>query len=172
MSQENIQFKFPAEENPFKRLSSLEEKKSAGLVFKMICVPVLCIGLGLAIIPHKLQNITPQRTVQNVNTPSPSVYQIVNINPFFIFLKSQEVSQLTKLNVEFQVDNLKVSEEIKKSASKIKNHLIFILSHKELSIFLDKTSREYLKRKIITQLNVFLVTGKIQNIHITETFFN
>lgn len=169
LSQQNIQFKFPLEEKPFVR----SYNKESLLNVKTSCAFVTCMGLVFIMTSVVSTKSDFKRTPQNIkNISSPLVSQSVGINPFFIFLQSTQGSQLTKINISFKVSNYPVLNEIKKSSLKIKNHLIFILSSKNISTFLNQQEFESLKQEIIMQLNLFLVTGTIKNIKLTKTFLN
>ena len=105
-------------------------------------------------------------------TPSALLTNTIALNPFVIRLNTEQGFQLTKMEVALQANNSRVLEEIQNSINQVKDHLIFILSNKNTSVFNDIKKRQTLEQEIITQLNLFLVQGEIEKIQLTETILN
>ncbi|MCY4321511.1 MAG: flagellar basal body-associated FliL family protein, partial [Bdellovibrionaceae bacterium] len=80
----------------------------------------------------------------------------------------EKEARLTKLRVSLQVTDVEVSEEIQKSIHKIKDHLIFILSSKDIAVFDDLQKRQILEEEIVTQLNLFLVNGSVEGVQLKK----
>ena len=166
MSDQNTQFCFTPEEKPY--CARKEERFSLFLKATVLCV--LCVGFGVWFTSNKpTRNITSDREIQSVKDPA-LIWEVVDLEPFFVLLKSEQGTQLTKVEVSLQVSDTKVSEEIQNSIHQIKDHLVFILSNQNASIFDDIQKRQGLEQEIVTQLNVFLVSGSIENVQLNKFF--
>ena len=171
LSDQNTQFGFVPEEKPF--IGSHHENKTFFFCLKAICLCVVCVGIGSWFVSNQSsENVKSGRTIQSLQDPSASIQKVVYMNSFLVFLKSEKGFQLTKMEVILQVNHSQVLDEIQKSSNKVKDHLIFILSYKNTSVFTNLQERQSLEQEIITQLNLFLVAGRIENIQLTETFLN
>ena len=136
----------------------------------LICLSLVLVIIGVGFVAFvKKQHDLPVREVQSVPPPP---LPAVNLNSFLVRMKSNTGFQLTKVELIFQVSSSEVSEEIQKSVPKVKDHLVFILSKKDISIFSDPQKRLSLKTEIIDQLNLFLTDGAIRTVTVKETFLN
>ena len=172
MSDQDNQFCFVPEEKPAVNSDSRNGERFP-FFLKVVCLCVLCLGAGVWFFSKQFsRNLSSRRTIQSIPTPSHSTQEIINLEPFFVPLKSEKGTQLTKMEVNLQVDHSRVLDEIQGSINKIKDHLVFILSNQDVSIFSDLESRQLLEKEIANQLNLFLVAGKIENVQLKETFLN
>lgn len=170
MSDQDNQFCFVPEEKPSVNLDSRNGEKFS-FFLRVVCLCVLCLGVGVWFFSKRFdRDISSSRTIQSVPPSSDSTAETVNLEPFFVLLKSEEGTQLTKVEINLQVDHPLALKEIQESTKKIQDHLVFILSNKDISVFSDLEKRQLLKKEIVDQLNLFLVSGKIQNVQLKETF--
>ena len=165
MSNQDTQLCFIPEEKPY---SGREEEKFS-FFFIMVVLCVLCVGSGIWFLSDResIRNISSDREIQSVSPPLPA-WERVDLKPFFVLLKSEKEARLTKLRVSLQVTDVEVSEEIQKSIHKIKDHLIFILSSKDIAVFDDLQKRQILEEEIVTQLNLFLVNGSVEGVQLKK----
>ncbi len=172
MSDQENQFCFVPEEKPSVNLDSRNGEKFS-FFLRVVCLCVLCLGVGVWFASKRFdRDISSSRTIQSIPPSSDSTAEMINLEPFFVLLKSEEGTQLTKVEVNLQVDHSQVSNEIQESINKIRDHLVFILSNRDVSVFSDLESRRFLEEEIANQLNLFLVAGKIENVQLKETFLN
>ena len=166
MSDQNTQFSFTPEEKP--QYTHIEEPFS--LFLKVIVLCVLCVGAGIWFTSNQMTGyVNSGREIQSLKEPA-SAWVVVDLEPLFVLLKSEQGTRLTKIAVSLQVNDIQVSEEIQKSISNIKDHLIFILSHQSSSIFDDIQERRALEKQIVTQLNLFLVSGRVEDVQLNILF--
>lgn len=130
------------------------------------------LGTGFWFIEDQINHEKTQRTVQSLKPPSLSSREMIGIEPFVVRFKTQEGFQLTRIDVAFQVSSSQVSQEIQEASRKIKDHLIFILSDKDISMFSDAGKLQSLENEIASQLNLFLVDGRIKTVELKGTFLN
>ena len=172
MSNQNAQFCFVPEEQPSIG-SDRESEEKFPFFLRMVCLCVLCLGPGVWFVSNRFnKNLESNRTIQSRQISSVSTQQAVDLDIFFVFLKSGTGVQLTKVEVVLQVNHSEVLKEIQTSLSKIRDHLVFILSKKDVSVFSDLEKRQFLEKEIVAQLNLFLIAGKIENVQLKETFLN
>lgn len=170
MLDQKTQFCFEPEENPSVNLHR-ENGERFTFFLKVICVGVLCLGTGVWFVSYRSNRmLASDRTIQSLSASFETMPEAVDLKAFFVLLKSGSGVQLTKVEVGLQVDHPLVLNEIQESTKKIQDHLVFILSNKDISVFSDLEKRQLLKKEIIDQLNLFLVSGKIQNVQLKETF--
>ena len=164
MSNQDVQLCFIPEEKPY--CNQAEEKFSFFFITVILCV--LFVGSGIWFLSDRsTRDISSHREVQSVQPPLPA-WEIINLEPFFVLLKSEKEARLTKLRVSLQVTDGQVHEEIQKSMHKIKDHLIFILSNQDVAVFDDLQKQRILEQEIITQLNLFLVNGSIEGVQLNK----
>lgn len=165
LSNQDAQLCFIPEEKPYRG----REKEKFSFFFITVFVCVLCISSGIWFLSDSrpTRNISADREVQSMQPPLP-VWEIVELKPFFVLLKSEKEARLTKLKVSLQVTDGQVSAEIQKSIHKIKDHLIFILSSQDVAVFDDLQKRRILEQEIMTQLNLFLVSGSIEGVQLNK----
>ncbi len=173
MSDKNTDFCFvPEEKNAFS--SNRESKEKFSFFLKGVCSFILCGGVSIWLLsPPVSKNLNPSRTIQS--TPSVSADEQkkeLALDSFFVLLKSDKGSQLTKVEVTLQLSDPQVLEEVKQSTATIKDHLVFILSHQNVSVFSHLEERQSLEEEITHQINLFLVSGEIENVQLKETFLN
>ncbi len=170
MSDQSSHFHFTPEKESSTHSDRPEENFSFFL--KIISVCAVSLSIGVWFTSHTSdQKLNSDRTIQSSWDPS-AVQETINLESFVVPLKSDQGAKLTRVEVVLQVNDSLVLREIQESSHKIRNHLIFILSKKHVSVFDDIPQRESLKREIITQLNQFLVGGQIENIQLKQTFLN
>ena len=167
---QNTQFHFSQEEKD--SVSSVYEDEKFFFFLKIFCIGTVILGTGFWLIEDQINYKKAQRTIQSLNPPSFSSQEMIGIEPFVVRFKTQEGFQLTRIDVAFQVSNVQVSQEIQEAARKITDHLIFILSDKDISMFSDAEKLQLLENEITTQLNLFLVAGKIETVELKGTFLN
>ena len=170
MSDQDNQFCFVPEEKPSVNLDHENEERFP-FFFRIVCLCVLGLGIGIWFVSNQFgKNLASNRTIQSIPPSSDSTLETINLEPFFVLLKSERGARLTKVEVDFQVDHSQVLDEIQDSINKIRDHLVFILSNQDVSVFSNLERRQFLEKEIATQLNVFLVAGKIENVQLREVF--
>ncbi len=107
--------------------------------------------------------------MQQVIAPS---HKVVKLDSFLIRLMAGQSSRLSRVNISLKVSDFQVKNNIKNSLKKVRNHLVFILSTQDESVFADLNKKTILEQHIINQLNLFLPKGKIEQIQLTQTFLN
>lgn len=169
MSDRDAQFCFVSEEPPFIG-SKRESEERFPFFLKTVCLCVLCSGVGVWFISKQsIKKWKSNRMVQSRQISSVPA-QKVNLDPFFVLLKSGKGVQLTKVEVVLQMNHSSVLHEVQKSLNKVRDHLVFILSNQDVSVFSDSEKRQLLEREIVTQLNLFLIAGKIGNVQLKKLF--
>ena len=163
MSEER-QFDFQPEGDISSPPSRPPEKFGRVLIYLSLAIVIIGVGFTSFV---KRQHDLPNRELQSIPPPP---LPAVNFDSFLVRMKSNTGFRLTKVELVFRVSSSEVSEEIQKSVPKIKDHLVFILSKKDISIFSDPQKRVSLKEEIIDQLNLFLTDGEIRTVKVTETF--
>ncbi len=105
--------------------------------------------------------------IQKPNTQS---LHAVGIDPFLIRIFTPSGLALTKVNVRFFAEDIRVQNELLKNQAKYKELLIFFLSNSKTADFLDDIKKQNLQEKIKNHVNSFLSTGRIQGIEINHQF--
>ena len=167
---QNTQFNFLQEEKD--SVSSVYEDEKFFFFLKIFCIGVVVLGTGFWFIEDQVNHKNTQRTIQSLKPSIFSSQEMIGIEPFVVRFKTQEGFQLTRIDVSFQVSSTQVSQEIQKASRKMTDHLIFILSDKDISMFSDAEKLQLLENEIATQLNLFLVAGKIETVELKRTFLN
>ncbi len=170
MSDQNPNFYFTPEELSSSSSNRLEEKFPFFL--KVVCSCALCLAGVLWLTRHHQsarRNLSSTREIQNLPT---APQEMITLEPFLTLFKSDQGGRLTKMEVVLQAEDPLTLQEVQKSRHKIRDHLIFILSKKNVSVFNDPSGREQLKQEIINQLNLFLTTGRISGLQLNPVFLN
>ncbi len=94
----------------------------------------------------------------------------VELDSLLVRLTSGQNVRLSKVDITLHITDLKVRGEIQNSINKVSDHLIFILSAKDESVFSDAQKKAQLEREIIDQLNLFLMAGKVEKIQLHQAF--
>ena len=153
-------FHYKWEEQESLKPSSSKNESSFLLLF-WICFFLICF-MGLFLFGYKKFHSTSQS-----NTPS---LHAVGIEPFLIRIFTPSGLALTKVNVQFFVEDIRVQNELLKDQAKYKELLIFFLSNSKTSDFSDVVKKRNLQEKIKNHVNSFLSTGRIQSIEINHQF--
>lgn len=106
----------------------------------------------------------------SVQQPSTQSLHAVGMEPFLVRIFNQNSLALTKVNVQFFVEDIRVQHELLKDQAKYKELLIFFLSNSKISDFSDALKKKDLQEKIKNHVNSFLSTGRIQDIEINHQF--
>ena len=168
MSDQNPRFGFTPEDPP-SSTGGVEERFPFFL--QALCLCALCLVVLMWPAWHKpsRRNLSSARDIQNL----PAVQEAVSLEPFLALLKSKSgPGRLTKIEVDLQAEDPLVLQEVQRSRHKVRDHLIFILSEENVSVFNDPEKRLALEQEIISQLNLFLTAGKISGLRLTPVFLN
>ncbi len=123
-------------------------------------------GYFLTYFHHKPNPSIPTHSVYSTSSP------IIYSDSLLVRLMDGPHFRLSKVDISIEVDNVHAKTEIKKSIHKVRNHLVFILSAQKKSAFADQHKKNLLKEKIIQQLNMFLVAGRVEKVQLKQTFLN
>lgn len=96
----------------------------------------------------------------------------VKLDSLLVRLTAGQHVRLSRMDIVLHISDLNVKREIQDSINKVRDHLIFILSAQDESVFADVKKKAMLEQKIIHQLNVFLMIGKVEKIQLQQTFLN
>ena len=130
---------------------------------------MILLGLGIWFSISSAERApATQRQIQSI----PSTLKKTALDELVVLLKNGNNFQLTKIEVSLETESSIVLEEIKQSNNQVKDHLVFILSDEDISIFSKVEELKALEKEIIAQLNLFLVTGKIKKVQLKGTFLN
>lgn len=155
---------------------SKKEQNLFLLISSIGCSMVLSGGLWMIFTHFTQKEGADLRAVQSVVPPPPPLPPIgeaFHLSPFVVRMGTNEGSRWARVEISLQVTRSPVLEqEIQQSIEEIKDHLIFILSHKKASVFEDSEKLAHLHTEIIEQLNLFLSEGKVESVQIKETFLN
>jgi len=171
MSDQNILFHFSEEKAT--EFKNKECQKDSFLFFlKLICVCLFSFGMGTWLLSSNFKEDLMKENRQIQSVENPFIDSLSKTEPYSVLvrLKTEEGFQLTKIEVAMQVSGEEVLEELETASSEVRSHLIFILSNQTMSMFTDEENRQKLKKEIISQLNLFLIHGRVENIELTETF--
>lgn len=153
-------FHYKWEEKESSKPSS-SKNESSFLLLSSICFFLLCF-MGLFFFGYK--NFQP-----NQQTKTESLHA-VGMEPFLIRIFTPSGLALTKVNVRFFVEDIRVQNELLKDQVKYKELLIFFLSNSKTTDFSDTVKKKNLQEKIKNHVNSFLSTGRIQSIEINHQF--
>ncbi len=173
LSDKNSDFYF-TEEKPFVPSNRASEERFS-FFLKIVCLFAFCGSTALWLIsnqPHLGSPSKSSRVVQSVSSASLFEDQELALDSFFVLLKSNQGRQLIKMEVVFHLNDPQVFAEVQQSVTRIKDHIVFILSHQNVSVFSDSERKHLLEQEIIHQLNLFLVSGKIEDMRLKKTFLN
>ncbi|MDE0151255.1 MAG: flagellar basal body-associated FliL family protein [Bdellovibrionales bacterium] len=153
-------FQYKWEEQESLKPSSSKNESSFLLLF-WICFFLVCF-MSLFLFGYKKFNSTQQTNTQSLHA--------VGMEPFLVRILNQNGLALTKVNVQFFVEDIRVQHELLKDQAKYKELLIFFLSNSKTSDFSDEFKKKDLQEKIKNHVNSFLSTGRVQNIEINHQF--
>jgi len=153
-------FHYKREEQESPQPSSSEHESSFLLLF-WICF-FLIFFMGLFLFGYKKFNSTQQSNIQSLHS--------VGMEPFLVRIFTPGGLALTKINIQFFVEDIRVQNELLKDQPKYKELLIFFLSNSKTADFSDAVKKRNLQEKIKNHVNSFLSTGRIQRIEINHQF--
>lgn len=175
MSDKNTEFYFPPEDKSSFPSNRADEERFP-FFLKLVCLFAFCWSTGVWLISHQAPTSSPSksrsRVLQSVSPSSLFEQQELALDSFFVLLKSDQGRQLIKMEVVFRLNDPQVFTEVQQSITRIKDHIVFILSNQNVSVFSDSERQLLLEREIIHQLNLFLVSGEIEDMRLKETFLN
>ena len=96
----------------------------------------------------------------------------VDINSFVVPIHTNEGIEPNKIDVKLNLSNYKVKNEVKESINTIRRHLIFILSERNKEIFNNIKEKQLLEEEIKNQLNLFLLAGAVNDVHVESNTIN
>ena len=169
MSEQAPLFHFVPEEKP-PLAKNTEHQENRLFFFNLICISVLSVGsvFGLFSTFHP---DTQTRNIQSLTPADPILPKLIDLKPFVVRLKTEEGFRLTRVQITLSVKpSQALREEIEGSLNEIQDHLLFILSDKQSVVFQNPKQLEQLKKEIISHLNLFLVSGKIETVELKKTF--
>ena len=112
-----------------------------------------------------------------MDDPSISQHQLsqlpmVELDSLLVRLTAGQHVRLSRMDIALHISDLNVKKEIQDSINKVRDHLVFILSAQDESVFADTKKKAMLEQTITHQLNLFLMTGKVKKIQLQQTFLN
>ena len=116
---------------------SSSKNESPFLLLSWICFFLLCF-MGLFFFGYKQFN-SPQQTKEQS-------FHAVGMEPFLIRIFTNNGLALTKVNVRFFVEDIRVQNELLKDQAKYKELLIFFLSNSKVADFSDALKNKIYKK--------------------------
>ena len=191
LSISNEPFYFITEENPIVA-GSIDQNKQIRFFFMLLLAATSVLVLGAyfytvfhSTVSNKVNHahlVSSDRelaTVENVAIDGQSVSQnqlsllpIVKLDSLLVRLTDGQHIRLSRVDIVLHISDLNVKKEIQDSINKVRDHLIFILSAQNESVFVDTKKKAMLEQEIIHQLNLFLMTGKVKKIQLQQTFLS
>ena len=153
-------FHYKWEERESLRPSS-SKNESSFLLLSWTCFFLLCF-IGLFFFGYKKINSIQGSQTQSLHT--------AGIESFLIHIFTPNGLALTKINVRFFTEDIRVQNELLKNQAKYKELLILFLSNSKIADFSEKLKKQHLQEKIKNHVNSFLSTGRIQGIEINHQF--
>jgi flagellar protein FliL len=98
--------------------------------------------------------------------------KLVPMETFLVNLAGTRGNKVVKINMELEVDNVKVEEEIEKRKPQIRDIIIILLSSKTYDQMTSKEGKESLRDEVRDTVSSFLVKGKIQKVYFTDFIVN
>lgn len=100
------------------------------------------------------------------------VGKMIPMETFLVNLSGNRGNKLLKVNMEFEVEGERVSEEIDKRKPQIRDIIIILLSSKTYAQLSTTEGKEFLREEVRDTVNSFLTKGKIKQVLFTEFIFN
>ena len=121
-------------------------------------------GLLLLPPPSPSLNRTPQTAQQSLSA--------VPLSPFILRLKAQTDFQIHRINMTLYTNTPSLVAEIHESQQQIRRHLIFLFSDLKETSLTHPDKKKDLQKRILSQLNLFLLSGSLQKVEIQQTVLN
>lgn len=94
------------------------------------------------------------------------------LDSFIFNLVGDQGRRIVKVNMELEVESKKVSREIKKRKSQVRDIIVFLFSGRNYNYVISSDGREFLAKKIRSTINAFLKEGKVKGVHYTGLVYN
>ena len=108
-------------------------------------------------------------TSPSVQRKMQSLYKI-DMEPFLVRVLSKEGMVLTRVRVQFFVEDISTQSAVKEQKDQYKEQIIFFLAHVRTDDFQSTNLKKELSEKIKNHMNSFLSEGKIQHVVIENQF--
>ncbi len=153
-------FQYKREEKEFSQPSSSKNESSL-LLLSSTCFFLLCF-IGLFFFSYKKFD-----SFQHSKSQS---FHAAGMDPFLIHVLTPKGMALTKVNVRFFTEDVRVQNELLSNQAQYKELLILFLSNSKTADFSEELGKQKLQEKIKNHVNSFLSTGRIQDIEINHQF--
>ncbi len=87
---------------------------------------------------------------------------------FIVNLANVDETRYIKVNIELEIENIKVGEEIKQKMPLVKDAVITTLSSKRVEDIRSTVGKHQLKQELMSKINATLTSGKAKNVFFTE----
>ena len=153
-------------------VTNTEKKENRIFFYNLISLSTVSTGFFLYLL-SPLGSKNQIRDIQSIPSPPTVTSQFVSLKPFVVRLKTAKGFRLSHIQVTLQTTpSPALKEEIKNSTTAIQDHLLFILSDTQSTVFMNPKQLAQLQKSITEHLNLFLVEGKITDINLEQTFLH
>ena len=130
------------------------------------------LGINLRAITHQAVNKQHRSVTSKSSTITYSHLPSMQLDSLLVRLISGKHIHLNKIDIALYLSSPKVKTEIQSSMQQVRDHLVFILSAKDILVFSNAQKQNLLEAEITQQLNLFLTTGKVKHIQLQHTVLN
>ena len=142
-----------------------EKKKSSSLIKLVILVVILgALGGGGFFAYKKFFQHDPGKQVEAKHVEK--IYY--DMDSFLVNLADAGGRRYLKITMKFELDNAKVSEEMKSRTFEVRDAVLMVLSSKEFDDIAVPAGKASLKRELMTVINRLVKQGQVVEVFFTD----
>jgi len=149
-------------------------KKKLILIVSAV-VLVLLIGGGVAGFfllkkdepPPEDQNPASKVPVPELNQ-SPTIGPMVNIEEFIVNIISSDTPHYVKASLTVELSNEQVKAEVEQRMPQMRDAVLLLIGNKTFEELQDLQGKKQLKAELISKMNSFLRSGKVNSVYFTN----
>jgi len=150
-------------------------KKTRMLVLIAVAVVVLlALGVGGYFLlakkaPPPEEKKNPAQTVPVPDlSQKPDIGPMVAVNEFIVNIISQDGNHYVKASLSIELSSPSAQAEINQRMPQIRDAILMLVGNKTYEELQDLQGKRQLKAEMISKINTFLRTGRVNNIYFTD----
>ena len=163
-----------AEKKDKKEEGTGKKKKPLLLIIIAAVVVVLLAGAGGYFLLAKKEPPPEHKKdpAQNVPVPDlsqkPEIGPMVEVKEFIVNIISQDGNHYVKSSLSIELSSPNAQAEINQRMPQIRDAILMLVGNKTYEELQDLQGKRQLKAEMISKINTFLRTGRVNNIYFTD----
>ncbi|MDR3089561.1 MAG: flagellar basal body-associated FliL family protein [Desulfobulbaceae bacterium] len=151
-----------------------KKKKPMLLIIAIAVVALILLGAGGYLFLAKKEPPPEEKKdpAQNVPVPDlsqkPDIGPMVEVKEFIVNIISQDGNHYVKASLSIELSSDAAQAEVNQRMPQIRDAILMLVGNKTYEELQDLQGKRQLKAEIISKINTFLRTGRVNNIYFTD----